>query len=142
MSMEQNEIDRLGRLIAETAKAQTSAAGGTPICDANAVDLSEAISIQTLPSGLRKFVTKYVPLHIAQELELASRQPVSQGDGWQDIASAPVGGEYFLAAYKFQGKWFHVIGRQTQAGKFLCWPGQHRYDPTHWQPLPNPPGKS
>lgn len=41
----------------------------TPLSDANEVDLDRDFSTRVLPNGRREVVTKYVPAHIARQLE-------------------------------------------------------------------------
>jgi hypothetical protein len=78
-------------------------------------------------------------------------QPDSQGDGWQDISSAPRNGEEFLAA-DFSGalgdnfqqvvswtEWTDSAGRQCAGWDIADGATRPPSCFTHWRPLPVPP---
>ncbi len=72
--------------------------------------------------------------HMGKQLsELASRQPVSQGDGWQDISSAPKDGTAILVS-NGRGKMITALWASGQ-WKLVDYKGSI----TLWQPLPSPP---
>lgn len=58
---------------------------------------------------------------------------------WQDIADAPKDGTDFLAAVPSRGKFHQMAGCIAPDGKFHSWPSRRVYEPTHFQPLPEPP---
>jgi hypothetical protein len=124
-----------------THVAMTGAAGGTPRTD---VHLLDAIHFH---DGISHHFSA-VNAEFARTLEhenaelraaLASRQPVSQGGGWRDIASAPKDGTPvlgFMPTY-YQGKGGQsvIIFLQGHWMDNRAW----KVSPTKWQPLPSPP---
>jgi hypothetical protein len=65
-----------------------------------------------------------------------------QGEGWQDIATAPKDGSHVLLFWQEVSRW-PVVGwwfapwDQWRAGNYYC--GKTMGKPTHWMPLPAPP---
>lgn len=61
------------------------------------------------------------------------------GDGWQDIASAPRDGRDVLV-HTLHGLRRVAFWDEARGGLWSLWPGREPAQPTHWRPLPPPPG--
>ena len=87
------------------------------------------------------FLTKNLDLRAAPDWMIERARAFRDG-GWLPIETAPRDGEFILV---FQKEKTPVVAYMSQSvGLYsnLGWqsvPGDKRYKPTHWRPLPNPP---
>src|SRR5690606_34290662 len=80
---------------------------------------------------------EFVQIARAVLQRFATPAPVSGGEGWQPIETAPRDARQLLlckagASHAFVGYWRHAIGGWRQSGTIA------KRDPTHWQPMPKP----
>jgi hypothetical protein len=70
-----------------------------------------------------------------------------QGGGWRPIETAPRDGTKVLGGWWFQKSttrrdWVVATLKFAPKGRWVSVPGAWEYDPTHWAPIPSPPGST
>lgn len=60
---------------------------------------------------------------------------------WQPIETAPRDANPVLAYTPFDDTCGCTRVLSYAHGAWLSWPGPFEYEPTHWQPLPEPPSQ-
>lgn len=95
---------------------------------------------------LRNHVTYgYVPSAVRACMDDAAKEIERLRAGWLPIESAPKDGQWFLGWSESDG---HHVARAGYSATWvsLCWcqsaDGPEEINPTHWQPLPTPPGET
>jgi hypothetical protein len=104
----------------------------------------EEISLTFLadPKWVNDFAVALVIRKLIEQRDaLASRQPVSQGDGWQDIASAPKDGTRIIVVGEHGNVWCDVSWKKMTRvpDRWESFLGALPFKPVKWHKIPSPP---